>query len=249
MSQSAASYGLAEKIARQLSLDSEDLEKSMLSYHETRKGAIQMQVTALADYEDEMAAIGYVDEEYEFEEEDVDHNIARHLNIDKEADDDDWEMDGEFEQEEGEVVPKEKFFILEGVPKKIKKPYLPEDKKIQPPSMKQKKDMREKMFSYLDEARIAEMRLELAYEAAKNDDELDMKKLDDMAEDLYVIRKKNSTALFDFMDSYQANPNGKVWGNDPDYMIMLKALSSLGQMEGGARKEISQQRGQSKKKH
>lgn len=249
-SSSGTSFAFADRIARQLLLDSEDLDQSMLSYAETRKGAIRMQNLAFAEYEDEMEAIGMIDEEYEFEQEDdnanVDHNIARHLNIDKEADDDDWEdIDGDFEEEE---EPNNEFKILQG-PKKVKKTYMKEEK-TRPPSMNQKKDMREKMFSYLDEARINEMRLELAYEVAKNDDELDMKQIDAMAENLYVVRKKNSTALFDFMDTYQSNPNGKVWGNDPDYMIMLKSLAKLGTEKSAVRMEMSHKNHkQSKKNH
>lgn len=218
----------------------------MQEFQEKRKSAIRMQTNAYAVYEEEMEAIGVVDEEYEFFEDDaVDPNLARQLGIDKEGDgdgmDDDWENEEDVFGGAGK-----QYSILEG--KSIKKRYyLPKDRSATAPSMKEKKNMREKLFGYLDEARIGETRLELAFELAmQNQDDEDMeltKKLDEMAEDLYLERKKNATALFDFMDAYSPNPTGKLWGNDVDYMTMLKSLSAINQIDSGGtamRKSIAE---------
>jgi Rod binding domain-containing protein len=77
-SSSSNGFGLAEKIARQLLHDSEDLDRSVRDFQETRTRGLQMQYDAYAAYEEEIKAIGYINEGLEIEDDDdVDHNMTK----------------------------------------------------------------------------------------------------------------------------------------------------------------------------
>jgi Rod binding domain-containing protein len=208
-SSSSNGFGLAEKIARQLLHDSEDLDRSVRDFQETRTRGLQMQYDAYAAYEEEIKAIGYINEGLEIEDDDdVDHNMARILNTDMayaKEDDDDDKAASEGRGDTGWDK------ILNQPRKAVKKSYLQEEKQAVP-SIKEKKDMREKLFAYLDENRITEMRQELTLEMAiAHEDE--PAKIERLQAALFETQKENAQSLRDFMDVYQANPTGRLWGN------------------------------------
>ncbi len=189
-----------------------------------------MQYDAYATYEEELAQIGYINEDLEINEDDgVDHNLARILNTDMAYEDTD---NVEEEREAGwDKILKQ--------PRKPKgKAYLLEEKPPVP-SIREKKDMREKLFAYLDETRIAEMRQELALDLAIGNEE-DPAKIERMSEELFNTQKENAQSLRDFMEVYQANPTGRLWGNDSDYMTMVKALGQINTVDMNARKSVAE---------
>jgi hypothetical protein len=61
-----------------------------------------------------------------------------------------------------------------------------------------------------------------------------------MANDLFVTQKENAESLRDFMDIYQANPTGRLWGNDGDYMTMVKALGAVNTENMNARRSVAE---------
>jgi hypothetical protein len=155
MASSSSGFGVAEKIARQLLLDSEDLDRSVIEFQESRSKGLQMQYDAYRAYEEEIAAIGYINEDMEVVEEDVDHNMARLLNTDMAyANAEDDYNSKHLEEQELEAGWDK---ILKQPRKPRGKAYLQEEKPPVP-SLREKKDMREKLFAYLDDSRITEMR-------------------------------------------------------------------------------------------
>jgi hypothetical protein len=237
MASSSSGFGLAEKIARQLLLDSEDLEKSVKDFQETRSRGLQMQYDAYRAYEEEIAAIGYINEDMEVnEDEDVDHNMQRLLNSD---------MSYAHAEEDYNTQHLQKDVLEAGWDKILKQPRKPrgkaylQEEKPPVPSMREKKEMREKLFTYLDDSRITEMRAELSMELAIGNDG-DPAKIERMADDLFNTQKENAESLRDFMDIYQANPTGRLWGNDGDYMTMVKSLGAVNTENMNARRSVAE---------
>ena len=144
----------------------------------------------------------------------------RHLNVNKEYDGTDVYADDFIEKldsEQGTTANETK--------KKTNKEVI-RFETLPVPSMEEKMHIREKIFSLLEESRMNEMRLELEYDLAKvNNDE---EKIEELSEQLYIIQKTNSEKLKNVLKEYQPQHVSKQWGNDPDYVAMLKQMSAIG---------------------
>mmetsp|Transcript_16396 Transcript_16396/g.14797 ORF Transcript_16396/g.14797 Transcript_16396/m.14797 type:complete len:283 (+) Transcript_16396:2-850(+) len=94
-------------------------------------------------------------------------------------------------------------------------------KKNNIPSFDEKKEIRAKLFSFLDKAHEEEETLEKELEIAKQVNDI---KVNELEECLYVLQMKNYKAFSSFIKEYQPNPYNKAWGNDPDYIAISKKL-------------------------
>lgn len=66
---------------------------------------------------------------------------------------------------------------------------------------------------------------ELECENAKENDDPERAKF--LAEELFDLQIRNSENLLDMINDYNPSASGRNWGNDPEYMKMLKHLASL----------------------
>lgn len=148
------------RVFERLKKDSEEIELALDQFMKERDTALHGQLLAKNDYDADMKRLDETSLLVDYEKmvrNTVDHNLLRHLNVAVEgtgsnipdeygdaAFEDDYE--GEYEQPVlGQGVSKPKV-VLE---------------KKQVPSFEEKIALREKMFSFLDEARLAEMELEM----------------------------------------------------------------------------------------
>mmetsp|Transcript_1821 Transcript_1821/g.2879 ORF Transcript_1821/g.2879 Transcript_1821/m.2879 type:complete len:248 (+) Transcript_1821:117-860(+) len=103
--------------------------------------------------------------------------------------------------------------------------------KREPPSEAEKIAIREEMFDFFDQSRLAESELLdsvdeiLGKEDAKPSQSLDA---------LYDMQTRNFGMLMNYLDEYQPRPFMKAWGNDPEYV----ALSRKYGLKGGEKTNV-----------
>jgi len=80
----------------------------------------------------------------------------------------------------------------------------------------------------------------LDYELAKENEETE--KVKQLAEELFEIQIRNAESLKELITDYQPISVGKNWGNDSDYVDMLKHLATIGETPRSmpARKSIGE---------
>ncbi|KAJ1417339.1 hypothetical protein B484DRAFT_434278 [Ochromonadaceae sp. CCMP2298] len=140
MSTEFAEDAATDRLVRQLNEDSETLTRELSRYRVERASAVKAQNMALAAYDAEMAEIMGEADLGDAGVQRVDHQVLRHLNIERDSD----------------------------LYKKFEAPSMSanagtENRAL---SMEEKGAMRERMFGLLDESRMEETRLELEHEQA-----------------------------------------------------------------------------------
>lgn len=213
-----------DRLQQELAMHAEDLTRSLETFLKQRSEVIEHQKQAMANYEDEMLAIGNytndLDDDMNYGEhidfQQVDHNVMRHLNIVKTGD--------EYGNDEDDQYTEQQSTHTGG--KSKRQPTITSEKPREL-SMEQKKNVRNRMFNFLDEARLEEMRLEIELERAEiaEDDQL----VKELREASYLLQKKNCQQVRDMVQEYNPSSHGKLWGNDPEYLKMLKHLNSVGE--------------------
>jgi hypothetical protein len=172
----------------------------------------------------------------------VDHNILRHLRIERDSE--------EYKRFENPNP----LGLAEKLRKNIEDLHtMPAEHEVKaPPNLEEKANIREKMFSFLDESRMEETRLvrsvydlafvavaslvlspltshvdnsqELEYDQAKAHG--DVKLAEEIAEALFILQKSNCENLSDIISSYKPSAFSKVWGNDAEYQDMVKQFGA-----------------------
>lgn len=66
---------------------------------------------------------------------------------------------------------------------------------------------------------------ELEYDQAKAHN--DHKLAEEIAEALFILQKSNSENLVDMITNYRPSAFGKTWGNDAEYVEMVKNLGTI----------------------
>lgn len=162
-----ASFSI-ESLVAQLQHDSDDLDASLKHFLQDRASVIEMQKRALSEYDKEMERIEaeYYNLERGILEEPkkaVDHNILKHLNIDRRSEFFANEAKALAEQQEAEEALQADNVsrISMALPEKKKKfgDQFLLDQNVPPPSFDDKKKSREKMFDHFEESAVEETRL------------------------------------------------------------------------------------------
>jgi hypothetical protein len=153
-------FSVTDKMMLQLARGSEELTKSLEKFGIQRHNVIQAQKLAFVEYEEEIRAI---EEEFNnssysntSNERHVDHNVLRHLNIDRNSD--------TYHNLRDQSIPNmmtEDNDMLQTFERKEDKFRFPVDLAEKPPMPNQdeKKKMRDQMFNALENSRMDEMRL------------------------------------------------------------------------------------------
>lgn len=249
----------SDKIAKRLQKDSEEINRALNDFLLEREAVSRAQAAAYAAYEAEVAALG-VDGSVTSSavitnsDDSVDHNVMRQMKLVNESDEklelDEYAYDS-FDQLDEEL--KERLSatsISTNSPNKSKKinplfRLAPE--KAPMPGFEEKAAMRMEMFSFLDNARIEEMQLELEYERIKN--EVGGAEAERAAEELFAVQMRNSNTLKEMFVEYQPIAFGKAWGRDPDYLSMAEKLKAMvASNSDGAHLSIDEIVGKKKKK-
>jgi hypothetical protein len=172
-------------------------------------------------YEAELREIGDTTEfERQFVEGPVDHSLMRHLNISKptslnydikEMEEADYadafaEINAKIDER-----AKNKLFMVQDT----SKPVLSEF---------DKENLREKLFSFLEECNEDERKLEREYSRLK---EAGDRRFVEVGENLLKLQKRNVEKMKEHLQEYQPTPFGKAWGGDPEYAELSKRLKSL----------------------
>lgn len=212
---------------RRLDRETAGLDRTVESFRDERMAAINRQLIAIDQYEEELkdiAALEDIDDELgrlEVEQHNVDHNIMRHLFMTLQSD-----SYGEgFEMEDdvaGGDSTEEKAYLDEQGLKPVRKgkaATVVEPPRREPPSSEVKEHMREAVFGYLDAARADEDELEMEYEQLK---EGGGKAAELSAERWLITKKANATALLKMIKEYHPITSGNIWGNDPDFQSLIK---------------------------
>jgi hypothetical protein len=106
--------------------------------------------------------------------------------------------------------------------KKKKQPAAITNDKPRELSMEEKRNVRSEMFNFLESSSIEEMRLEIELERAEQSEDFELAK--ELKEASYVLQKRNCQEVRDMVTAYHPSTHGKIWGNDPEYLKMLKSL-------------------------
>eukprot|EP01033_Poteriospumella_lacustris_P013212 gene13212-9462_t len=160
----------------------------------------------------------------------VDHNILKHLNIDRRteflANEAKAEAEADRDEEEKDNADNVSRISM-SFPERKKKfgDQFLLDQNVPPPSFDEKKKAREQMFDHFEESTIEETRLELELEQAR--ERGDAKLIDELSDALLYIQRMNNEKLNDLVNSYRPTLFGKHWGNDPDYIQMSKQLKNI----------------------
>jgi hypothetical protein len=216
-----------EALIRQLERDSEDLDYSLDKFTSERHDILASQQRALAEYE---AEISRIEAEYGNKGKEpvdtsrkgtyVDHNILKHLNIEKQNDILANEQAAETEQNQTLGS------LLLHLPEKKKSLIDPQlDHSQPPPSFDEKRKSREKMFNFMEESAIEETRLELEIEQAKENNDTQL--VEDLSDALLLVQRMNLEQLSNLVTNYKPTPFTRNWGNDPEYLAMSKQLRSI----------------------
>mmetsp|Transcript_2313 Transcript_2313/g.3648 ORF Transcript_2313/g.3648 Transcript_2313/m.3648 type:complete len:254 (-) Transcript_2313:113-874(-) len=216
---------VVDRLVHQLTLDYESISRDLEVYQSDRLDVVEKQKLAMAAYDMEIAdieaefGVGVVNQE-ESTSGLVDHNILRHLNIEKDSDAY-KRFENPFPTGQPEKVQKNIEELQNLQPNQVKPP----------PTQEEKASMRGEIFNFMDEARMEETRLELEYEEARKQG--DYRLLDELGEALFILQKDNCNRLSDMVADYRPAAFGKVWGDDDDYNHMLRNLTHIAEEGGG----------------
>jgi hypothetical protein len=154
-------FSVTDKMMRQLARGSEELTKSLEKFGIQRHNVIQAQKLAFVEYDEEIRAI---EEEFSnssysnntSNERHVDHNVLRHLNIDRNSD-----MYQNLREQSIPNMLMEEAEMVQTFERNEDKYRFPVDLAEKPPMPNQdeKKKMRDQMFNALENSRMDEMRL------------------------------------------------------------------------------------------
>ena len=217
------------ELFRRIERETLEIDRAVESYRDKRMEAINRQVSAedryvlelkeIRDLEDVDNELGKIEEE----QQQVDHNIMRHLYMTLQSDSygEGFDMDNagaESIDEQAYLDEQEQFqhrlprrnSIVVDLPRR------------EPPSAEIKEGMREALFGYLDAARADELELEYEYEQSKENG--DNKAAEQAGDRLFVTQKANVTALLKMIKNYHPHTSGNVWGNDPDFQTLAKQM-------------------------
>jgi len=98
----------------------------------------------------------------------------------------------------------------------------------------------------LIKAQISSFLQELEYDQAKARN--DTKLAEELAEALFILQKSNCENLTDIINNYRPSAFGKTWGNDADYVEMVRNLGTVGHDDDGEGAALPPRAGKSKKK-
>jgi hypothetical protein len=152
----------------------------------------------------------------------VDHNIFKHLNLNKSSALDEVERNPLTYPEE---VKGKMLMVVD------QNSYIERNKKfteldqIPVPSFDEKKQLREDMFFFLEDSTIEETRIEIEIDQAR--EKGDLKLVEELTDALYVLQRINSEKLMNLITEYQPQTGTKSWGSDPDYTKLSRQLVAL----------------------
>jgi len=227
---------LTDKIARRLQRDSEEINRALNDFLLEREAVNKAQASALAAYEAEVAALG-IDGSITSSaiitggDDSVDHNVMRQMKLVNESDEQlelDEYANESFDQLDEELKERLSLVSSAGSPSKSKKVnplFRLAPEKAPMPGFEEKAAMRMEMFSFLDNARIEEMQLEIEYERIKN--EIGGPEAEIAAEQLFEVQMRNANTLKEMFVEYQPIAFGKAWGRDEDYLSMAQKLKQM----------------------
>lgn len=210
------------EITNRLAQDAAEIDNALAAFMSERSAEVDRQKKAEDAYAAEMEEIERDQEALGLDEakSTVDHNMMRHLNITKySSEKDDFDEFNRVREEEEYTRRFEPGYVDEPVKVEFDKGLVP---KPPPPNPEEKAAIREQIFSLLDESKAEEMHLELQYEKLR--DEVGAFKAEHLAEGLFTVQKANYAKLKDKLEEYQPQGFGKAWGNDPDYIAIMKEL-------------------------
>ena len=210
------------EIQNRLAEDAQEIDNALAIFMSERAVELDRQKKAQDAYAAEMEEIERDQEDLGFDEgkSTVDHNMMRHLNITKHSSErNDFDEFNRVREDEEYTRRFEPGYVDEPIKTEFDKGLVP---KPPMPDPEEKAIIREQIFSLLDETRTEEMHLELQYEKLR--DEVGSFKAEHLAEGLFTVQKANYTKLKDKLEEYQPQGFGKAWGNDPDYISIMKEL-------------------------
>lgn len=147
------------RVFERLKKDSEDVDIALDQFMKEREAALNLQLHAKNDYENDMKRLDESDLLIDYEKmlrNTVDHNLMRHLNVAVEGTGNsavaDEYGDNAFEDEEMEELQEET------VPGEVRANVYVEAKRPMP-SFEEKAALREQLFAFLDEARLNELNI------------------------------------------------------------------------------------------
>ncbi len=157
------------KFLRQLEKDSEEITQTLDRFLAERNRINQIRIEANKEYDQEMIDIGEISDPEELEEEtekkrDVDHNLMRHLNVNKDSNDYNNYETEEFEFDDTKQGLSPSFDFMKHFNNSSN--YLQEEstnkdiytKKVVPDE-EAKHKIRDKLFNFLDESKLEELEL------------------------------------------------------------------------------------------
>jgi hypothetical protein len=155
----------------------------------------------------------------------VDHNMMRYLNMNNSGGDFEVKVSDEFrpglntntDSQQGKRFTEG--YIDQPIDIEFDKGL---DGKLPVPTVEEKQNLRDQIFSMLDDFRVEETQLELEYDKLRND--IGSKRAEYLAEGLFTIQKENYTKLKKVLTIYQPQGFGKAWGNDADYLAISNLL-------------------------
>ena len=210
------------EIYNRLAQDAAEIDNALAEFMSERSKEVERQKQAEDVYAAEMDEIERNQEALGFNEtkSTVDHNMMRHLNITKfSSERDDFDGFNRVREEEEYTRRFEPGYVDEPIPVEFDKGLTP---KPPMPDPEEKAAIREQIFSLLEESKAEEMHLELQYEKLR--DEVGAFKAEHLAEGLFTVQKANYAKLKEKLEEYQPQGFGKAWGNDPDYIEIMKEL-------------------------
>ena len=208
------------EIKNRLAEDAKEIDNALAIFMSERAVETDRQKRAEQAYQAEMDEIERDQEALGIDEakSTVDHNMMRHLNITKYSSErDDFDEFNKVREEEEYTRRFEPGYVDEPIKVEFDKGLEP---KPPMPDPEEKALIREQIFSLLEETKTEEMHLELQYEKLR--DEVGAFKAEHLAEGLFTIQKENYTKLKNKLEEYQPQGFGKAWGNDPDYIAIMK---------------------------
>ena len=153
----------------------------------------------------------------------VDHNMMRYLNMNNSGGDFEVKLTNESPINTTTDSQQEKRFTEGYVDQPVDIEFDKGlDGKLPVPTVEEKQNLRDQIFSMLDDFRVEETQLELEYDKLRND--VGLKRAEYLAEGLFTIQKENYTKLKKVLTIYQPQGFGKAWGNDADYLAISKLL-------------------------
>jgi hypothetical protein len=175
-------------------------------------------------YESEMSAIG---DTADFEKRygadlstSIDHSLMRHLQISKPSNLN-YDIKEMEEQDYNDAFAEIEAKINEKTRNKL---FMVDDVEKRQLSFADKENLREKLFSFLEESNADERKLENEIQRLK---EAGDRKAIEVGDALLKLQLRNIERLKDHFKEYQPAPFTKAWGGDPEYAELSKRLKKV----------------------